>query len=148
MYGPTSDLVAASTFTLAVTSSLRHLRQVRRFVVRHATNADFSDDAVEAFKLAVDEACTNIIKHAYEGKSGHKVEITIIVDPSCFTVRICDDGKPFDASTYSEPQLRLLTKQRRSGGLGVHIIRRLMDQVEYRTRDGKNEICLVKYRRQ
>ncbi len=139
--------MASSTYTLAVPSSLRHLHKVRRFVVQHATNANFPEDAVEACKLAADEACTNIIKHAYEGQPGHQVDIVIAVDPHRLVVRICDDGKSFDDAHYSEPDVAILTKQGQSGGLGVHIIRRLMDQVEYRTRDGRNEICLVKYRK-
>ena len=115
-------------------------------MVRHATKADFTKEVVEACTLAVDEACTNIIKHAYGGEAAHTVRITITVDPARFTVQIFDDGIPFDARTYTAPQVRLYTKQRRSGGLGVHIIRCLMDQVEYRTDNGKNEICLVKFR--
>ena len=143
-----SHLVKSATYTLAVPSSMRYLQMVRRFVVQHATMAQFPEDAVEAFELAVDEACTNVIEHAYEGRPGHWVDITITVDPTRFTVRICDDGKPFDLTSYTEPDVPALTQQRQGGGLGVHIIRRLMDQVEYRKRDGRNEICLVMYRAQ
>lgn len=132
---------------MAIPSSTRFLRKVRKFVVRHAIAAELPEKAVEHVKMCVDEACTNVIEHAYEGEAGHKVDIAIIIDASCFTVRIRDHGRPFDRSTYSEPDLVQLTKAGKSGGLGVHIIQRLMDHVEYQTQGRINEIRLTKYRR-
>ena len=140
------NAVARSIHTLAIPSSTRYLEDVRRFVVTHAQEANFPEDAVEQFKIAVDEACTNVIEHAYGGKDDHEVDIAIIIDPDRFTVRIRDEGEPFDQSSYHEPDLLALTKKRRGGGLGVHIIRRLMDRVEYRTRGHVNEIRMTKYR--
>ena len=139
--------MAPSIHTLAIPSSTRFLKDVRRFVVLHAQQADFPDDAVEDLEIAVDEACTNIIEHAYAGKAGHEVNIAIIVDEGRFTVRIRDKGQPFDKSTYHEPNLLELTRDGRSGGLGVHIISHLMDRVEYLTQGRMNEIRLTKYRR-
>ena len=138
--------MARSIHTLAIPSSTQYLEDVRRFVVLHAQEANFTEDAVEQFKIAVDEACTNVIEHAYEGQTNHEVDIAIIVDADRFTVRIRDEGHPFDKSRYREPDLLELTKRGRSGGLGVHIIHRLMDRVEYRTRGRVNEIHMTKYR--
>ena len=138
--------MARSIHTLAIPSSTRYLEDVRRFVVLHAQEADFPEDAVEQFKIAVDEACTNIIEHAYGGQANHEVDIAIIIDADRFTVRIRDEGLPFDRSTYHEPDLLKLASKRKKGGLGVHIIRRLMDRVEYRTRGQVNEIRMTKYR--
>ena len=140
------NAVARSIHTLAIPSSTRYLEDVRNFVVLHAQEADFPEDAVEQFKIAVDEACTNVIEHAYQGQTGHEVDIAIIVDADRFTVRIRDEGRPFDQARYHEPNLIELTKRGKSGGLGVHIIRRLMDRVEYRTRGQVNEIRMTKYR--
>ena len=119
---------------------------MRRFVVLHAQEADFPEDAVEQFKIAVDEACTNVIEHAYGGQSNHEVDIAIIIDADRFTVRIRDEGTPFDQTKYREPDLYDIASKRKKGGLGVHIIRRLMDRVEYRTRGQINEIRMTKYR--
>ena len=138
--------MARSIHTLAIPSSTRYLEDVRRFVVLHAREADFPADAVEQFKIAVDEACTNVIEHAYGGKTGYEVDIAIIIDADRFTVRIRDEGQPFDQANYHEPNLLELTKRGKAGGLGVHIIRRLMDRVEYRTRGQINEIRMTKYR--
>lgn len=138
--------MARSIHTKTIPSSTRYLDDVRQFVVRHAQHARLPEDAVEQFKIAVDEACTNVIEHAYKGRETHEVDITIIIDPDRFTVRIRDEGEPFDQSKYRAPNLMELAKKRRKGGLGVHIIRSLMDQVEYRTRGHVNEIRMTKYR--
>lgn len=138
--------MARTIHTKTIPSSTRYLEDVRRFVVTHAQQAQLPEDAVEQFRIAVDEACTNVIEHAYHGQDGHEVDIAIIVDPDRFTVRIRDEGDPFKESSYHEPDLVELTRKRRKGGLGVHIIRRLMDRVEYRTRGRVNEIRMTKFR--
>ncbi len=138
--------MARSTYTLTIPSSTRFLEDARQFVETHAQEAEFADTAVEQFKIAVDEACTNIIEHAYKGNEDHHIDITIIIDTDRFTVRIRDEGESFDPTSYKEPNLMELAKKRRAGGFGVHIMRRLMDRVEYRTRGNVNEVRLTKFR--
>ncbi len=132
--------------TLTIPSSTRYLEDVRQFVESHASRAKFSEDIVEQLKMAVDEACANVIEHAYKGQDEHAIDIAVIVKPDRFTVRIRDEGVGFNQSSYSEPDIRQLAKARQSGGFGVHIIRKLMDQVEYGKRGGKNVLSLTKYR--
>jgi serine/threonine-protein kinase RsbW len=132
--------------TLTIPSSTRFLEDVRQFVESHASEAEFPEDVVEQLKMAVDEACANVIEHAYQGEDEHPIDIAVIVQPDRFTVRIRDEGVGFNPKSYSEPDLLQFAHARRSGGFGVHIIRKLMDQVEYRKRGSKNECCLTKYR--
>ena len=138
--------MARSIYTLNIPSSTRYLGQVRRFVADHAKGANLPENTVEEFKIAVDEACTNVIKHAYKGDEAHQVDVAVIVEPDQFTVRIRDRGTAFNQQTYQEPDLLEAVHLRRSGGLGVEIMRRLMDRVEYRTRGRVNEVHLTKYR--
>lgn len=138
--------MAASVHTLTIPSSTLHLEDVRRFVETHAMRAQFSDEAVTQLKMAVDEACTNVIEHAYQGEGQHHIDISILVSKDRFTVRIRDEGTSFNRDHYQEPDLLKFAKMRKAGGFGVSIMKRLMDQVEYR-KDGKvNECCLVKFR--
>ena len=138
--------MAESTYHLIVPSATRHLEEVRQFVERHARAAQFSREAIEQLKIAVDEACTNVIKHAYRGEAMHEIDITVLVKPDRFTVRIRDQGRSFQPACYEEPNLFESVRRRRGGGLGVHIMRRLMDQVEYRTYGETNEVSLTKFR--
>lgn len=138
--------MAAIIHTLKIPSSTQFLEDVREFVTTHASAAAFSDAAVEELKIAVDEACTNVIEHAYDNNSKHFVDIDVIVDPDSFSVRIRDEGRPFDLKAYREPDLKEFARDRKSGGFGVHIMRKLMDNVSFTSRDGTNECLLVKYR--
>lgn len=132
--------------TLTIPSSTRYLHDVRRFVEEHALDAGFSQPTVNAIKIAVDEACTNIIKHAYAGDTTQEVEVEIEITQGHLQVCLRDEGEPFDPSTYQEPDLTRLTERRRPGGLGVHLMRRCMDEVQYRTDRAFNEVCLTKRR--
>lgn len=132
--------------TLTVPSSTRFLEDVREFVAQHATEAEFGPDAVEQLKMAVDEACTNVIEHAYKGEGEKPIDVAVIIQPDRLTVRIRDVGESFDPAKYREPDLVQFARNRKTGGFGVHIMRQLMDQVEYRTRGGTNECCMTKYR--
>ena len=138
--------MSRSVHTLSIPSSTSHLAEVRSFVEAYAREAEFTDDAIESFKIAVDEACTNIIKHAYQGDSSHKIDLAVIIEDERFTVRIRDKGRAFQLQGYSRPDIFHLAKGRRAGGLGVHIMRQLMDVVEYHTRGNVNEVTLVKIR--
>jgi serine/threonine-protein kinase RsbW len=136
--------VSETIHTLTIPSSTRFLHDVRQFVEKHALEAGFSQPTVNAIKIAVDEACTNIIKHSYDGDTSQEVEVEVAITEGHLQVCLRDEGEPFDPSTYQEPDLTRLTERRRPGGLGVHLMRRCMDDVRYRTDQGFNEVCLTK----
>lgn len=135
-----------STHTLTLPASTQSLEAVRRFVSERAADAHLSDREVEQITLAVDEACTNVVKHAYRGQPGQTFNVSVIVEPERFTIRIRDTGTAFEPREYHTPDLIQAVQQRRRGGLGVHLMRRLMDQVEYHSTGKVNEVRLVKYR--
>lgn len=138
--------MARTIHSTTIPSSTRHLGTVRSFVEKHAHEADLPELVVEQLKIAVDEACTNVIEHAYKGEEGHEIDLAVIIDPKRFTVRIRDRGSAFNRTKYKEPDLFAFAQNRKSGGFGVHIMHRLMDSVEYNTRGDVNECCLIKYR--
>lgn len=138
--------MSRSVHKLSIRSSTRYLEKVRRFIETHARQAEFGEKTVEDVKIAVDEACTNIIKHAYQGDTTQKIDLAVIVDDKYFTVRIRDHGRAFETQDYTEPDIFRLATRRRAGGFGVHIMRQLMDQVEYESRGKINEVKLTKYR--
>lgn len=138
--------MAVSIHTITIPSSTRFLEDVREFIKTHALAADFSDVDVEELKIAVDECCTNVIEHAYGNDASKSIDISVLIDDDRFSVRIRDQGRAFDSSTYREPDLAEFAKNRKSGGFGVHIMRKLMDEVIFSTRNGTNECLMVKER--
>jgi serine/threonine-protein kinase RsbW len=130
-----------------VLSRTESLVEVRKFVDAAARSFGFLEEDIANIILAVDEACTNIIKHAYQYAGDQEIEIIIFPNPRSFEIRIYDDGKAFDPSSIRTPDLKDHLGHKRRGGLGVYLMKRLMDKVEYNFIPGKrNEVRLIKYR--
>lgn len=120
--------------------------EVREFVMRAARDFGFSDEESSKIVLAVDEACTNVIKHAYQNAPDKKIQIDITSEHDTFQVSIIDDGKSFNPNTTKLPDLKQHLTHFRRGGLGVYLMRTLMDKVEYSYSPGKrNVVRLIKY---
>ena len=137
--------MARSTYNITIPSSTRYLEAVRTFVEEHTLEAGFDAQSVEHFKVAVDEACTNVIKHAYMGNEACELYVSIIIYPDRCTVCIRDEGRAFLPKNYNEPDIFELAKKKKAGGFGVHIMRRLMDHIEYSSQGSVNEVRLTKY---
>ena len=128
----------------AVTASLE---PVRRFVEAHARAADFDEGDVMKVVLAVDEAAANIVKHAYHGEAGHAFTVAVRTTALNLIVRLLHDGDAFDPARYpGRVPLGQAMQQRRKGGLGVHLMHRLMDDVAFRADGPRAEVRLAKRR--
>jgi serine/threonine-protein kinase RsbW len=138
--------VAPDIFQITIPSRTSRLEDVRLFVATKAHEAGFSDTVIEQLVLAVDEACTNVIKHAYGGSADELIGVTIRVLEDRLEIAIQDTGHSFDRADYRTPDLTDLAQQRRRGGLGVHIMHQLMDSVEYRRTNQLNEVVMTKRR--
>ena len=96
--------------------------------------------------LAVDEACTNVIKHSYEFAPSKGIDLEVHTRDRQFEVVIIHKGRPFDPDSVKTPDMKMYFTQFRRGGLGIHLMRSLMDKVEYRSLpDSRNEVHLVKF---
>ncbi|MEK6553562.1 MAG: ATP-binding protein [Bacteroidota bacterium] len=131
---------------LLIKSKTDNLAVIRDFIKSAADQSGFSEDTVGKIILAVDEACTNIIKHAYKNSPEGNIFIKIKFNDPKFSISITDEGSHFDPNKVPEPNLREYYKEKRVGGLGVFLIKKLMDEVNYSTLTGnKNQVILVKY---
>lgn len=137
--------------SLRIQSRTELLSDMRTFVSDAARRFGFSENEVGKIELAIDEACTNIIKHAYKFNPDGIIEIRISSQkgdssPTKFVVDIYDSGISFDSSKYTAPDMKEYFKKLRHGGLGIVLMKKLMDEVEYGHMSGQqNSIRLVKY---
>ncbi|MBN1300915.1 MAG: ATP-binding protein [Melioribacteraceae bacterium] len=132
---------------LVVKSTTENLSLVRDFVKETTSAAGLSEVDVRKVTLAVDEACTNIIKHAYKYSPNGNITIHITVDNEKISVKIVDDGGHFNPNLVPEPDLLKLQKERKGGGLGMFLMKKLMDSVTYTNLTGnRNQVVLVKFR--
>ncbi len=133
------------TKVLKVKSKTENLSLIRDFIKTATAEADVASDVIENIILAVDEACTNIIKHAYKSFPDGEMIIKTKATLSRFVVSITDYGKSFEPDTIPEPDLQKYYRQKRVGGLGMYLMKTLMDDVKYVSIPGKyNEVMLSK----
>jgi serine/threonine-protein kinase RsbW len=138
----------AKKFQLKLPIETANLEIVREFVARIAQNMGFSDENIHRIELAVDEASTNVIRHAYKGAESNEkflsVEVTTHADR--LEIDVIDAGKGFDPNQVKTPEMDVYLKKMKRGGLGLYLIKTLMDKVEYKIKPGKkNRVRMVKY---
>jgi serine/threonine-protein kinase RsbW len=107
-----------------------------------------SVDDIMRIRLVLDEIVVNIVAHGYEdvGDSrDHAIKIHLALDGlDILTIRVVDDARPYDPRSAPEPRFDLPIEQRRKGGLGVHIVKAIMDTIDYRHENGQNVLTLTK----
>ena len=133
------------TGELRVQSRTENLSDIRDFVSLNALNAGIPEATIEKIILAVDEACTNIIKHAYKHSPEGEIIIKVEYDKEKFYVTIIDYGISFDPGKIPLPDLQKYYREHRVGGLGMYLMKSLMDDVTYTSVPGKfNQVLLSK----
>jgi anti-sigma regulatory factor (Ser/Thr protein kinase) len=96
-------------------------------------------------QLAVDEACTNIMEHAYSGKPAGKLTINCRVSKETeFTVKLIDQGTPFDPTTVLPPDTEAPLDERKRGGYGIFFMKTMMQTVKYAFTEKGNELTMTK----
>jgi serine/threonine-protein kinase RsbW len=136
-------------FSLHVKSSTENLAMIRQFVTDIGARAGLKPPDVNKLELAVDEACANIIEHAYDRDVTQEVVIRANFDEEQLQIELEDTGRGFDPDAIPQLELEELVANRKKGGLGLRLIKTLMDEVHYECRPGeKNRLRLVKRVRQ
>ena len=132
-------------FTLKFPSSTENLALVREFVTGIGKQSQMNTADISKLELAVDEACANVIEHAYGHDISKEVIIRATFDDSEVRVSVVDTGRGFGPTKVDPPTLEQLISQRKSGGLGIRLIKSLMDEVSYEIVPGqKNELHMSK----
>ncbi len=135
---------APGRLELTIENDLAQLAVVRDQVESFAKREKLPRDVVFAAKLVLEELLTNTISYGYGDKSVQLIEIRLEVRGDQLIIRTVDDGLAFDPRTAKEPDIESSLEDRAIGGLGVHLVKNLMDRVEYRHKDGKNHVTLRK----
>ena len=136
-------------YQLRIPSETDNLELIREFVTKVAEKVGFDSDDIGKIELACDEACTNVIKHAYppdKNNGKQSLDILIKIDFDKFTLVVTDHGKGFDPKSIKLPNMQEYLAQLKVGGLGIYLMKTLMDEVDYQIKPGvKNQVKMVKY---
>lgn len=125
--------------------SIENLKGVRDFIRGALKDHGVPDLQVSEMVLALDEMCSNLMIHAHHCNPDDLFELHIHVEKNTPVVfEIIDDGSSFDINQFAEPDLGNLVNEKRKGGLGIRLVKSIMDKIEYHNRNGKNICRLVK----
>ncbi len=123
------------------------LDEIRNFVAEVAHEGGFTEKAIYSVQLAADEAASNIIEHAYQGVANASLQITCDMQDDELIITMRDSGKPFDTSNVKQPNLKADLSKRQIGGLGVYLMRKLMDEVRYESNAKTGNLLTMTKRR-
>ncbi|MDD5677452.1 MAG: ATP-binding protein [Kiritimatiellae bacterium] len=108
--------------------------EVNRFMEQHA----LSHEAIFRVNLAIEEIVTNIIKYGYDDTAPHAITVALDLFPDTIRLRLKDDGHPFNPLHTPEPDIYVPLDQRKVGGLGLHLVREIVDRIVYRRENDAN----------
>ncbi|MEP7288129.1 MAG: anti-sigma factor antagonist [Chloroflexota bacterium] len=130
---------------LTIPNALEHVPEACEFVVQAAESAGLDERSVYYCEMAVDEWCTNIIEHGYGVQDKqHAIDIHCQSKPQYLLITISDDSPPFDPNTLNDTDPSNMLEEREPGGLGWFFIRRIMDEVHYSFKEGRNTLTMLK----
>ena len=131
--------------TLTFPGSYSSLVKIGEFVTQAAKSIGFNGFELYKIETAVDEACSNIIEHAYGQEDIGDIVISVTTDPESITIRLTDFGDPFDPKIVKQPNFDADLEDRDDHGLGIYMMKQWMDIVIFDTFEDKNVLTLVKH---
>jgi len=132
---------------VVVPSDTRFLHMVTNLTRNAARLAGFPVKTAEQMALAVDEAVTNVIRHSYDSQDGHRIRIGYTVTIDALRIDIRHGGRQVDLAAVEQPDLEKYVAERRRGGLGLTLMNKLMDRVEFdQSNKVEHQCCMWKYR--
>jgi len=129
---------------LIVPARYDRIKQICSFVVDAANVAGLDESSTFQCQIAVDEACTNIIEHGYEGEDRGRIEVICNTDPGVLKIELLDQAPPFDPDKVPEPDLGAPLEEMKIGGLGIYFMKKMMDDVSFSRENGTNRLALLK----
>ena len=131
---------------IVITNDTKFLGFVREFMSRMIRQSSLSREDENKIILAVDEAVTNIIEHGYDEGADGSIELEVEAAESHFQIVIRDTGRIFNPESIPDPDVKEHVQRGHKKGLGIFLMRQIMDEVRYKFKDGvKNELTLVKF---
>lgn len=133
--------------TVQFAAKFEYLDEIREFVGTIARDGGFGDKDVYNIQLATDEAASNIIEHAYEKIKDGVLELSCGVKDGLITIVLIDHGESFDPSEIPLHDLKADLSDRKIGGLGIFLMRKLMDDVHYEVKSNNSNVLTMTKRK-
>ncbi|MDD5169649.1 MAG: ATP-binding protein [Syntrophales bacterium] len=132
-----------STLSIKLSATLANLEEFTNSVFEWLRSHDVSQKQIMSIELALEEALVNVCRYAYQERTGD-VEVRCLgVSDDRFLIEIIDSGIPFDVCSLPPPDLKSCIAERKIGGLGIHLIKKMATSIEYHRKDGFNILSLT-----
>lgn len=129
---------------LTVNNKIEELTRVERFLEELAHEWNLSEQLVLSLNLVIEEALTNTILYGFHDEENHVIEILFNLNAGIISITISDDADEYDPTQKSDPDILLSAEERPVGGLGIYLIRKIMDSVQYKRINNINNLILTK----
>jgi len=131
-------------FQITHAAELESLKKFRDFISACCAKNDISNETILELKLAVDEACTNIITHGYKGMDPGSIILSFRITPDRILVQITDFGHVFEPEASPKPDIEAALEDRELGGMGLYLIYQTMDNIDYQNSIEGNTLTFTK----
>lgn len=132
------------SITVRLPADLREIERLNRLIRQFGDLHEVPSRVLYAVNLALDEVVTNVVRHGFADPKDQEVVAHVVAKTSEVVTEVSDSGRPFDPVAVPPPNLEAPLSERTLGGLGIHLIRSLMDAVEYRRENEKNVLTMRK----
>ena len=130
--------------TVRITNQRDQIDNVRKFFDDYSKENKLTEKTVHDIQMALDELLTNIVNYGYEDSDEHKIDVRFGINDDAVRVEIIDDSKPYNILEQESPDISLSVEDKPIGGLGIFLIKKLMSNVDYYTKEGKNHLVMTK----
>ena len=129
---------------ISLKSRLSEIERVSQHLNEFGARHRLSPKVLHDLNLALEEIITNVISYGYSDEREHEILVSFTVEPHEVTVQVEDDGQAFNPLEVAVPDVTQSLEERVVGGLGIHLVRKLMDGLRYERRDNKNLLIMIK----
>ena len=134
----------ATELLLQLSNNRPEIRNLRNRFDIFAKDNELPAKVIHDVQLALDEVVTNIVEYGYDDDDEHLIDIKFILNEQSLKIIIIDDAKPYNILDKKDPDTSLSLEEKPIGGLGIYLVKRLMTNIDYDYRDGKNYLLLTK----
>lgn len=131
------------SFSIALRNDRHELVRLAELVERFGAEHHLADDTLTNINLVLDEVVANVIKYGRAGTDAGEIDVSLALDGGLLTIDVADDGIAFNPLEKDPPDLDLPFSERPIGGLGIHIVRALIETIAYRRENNRNHLTMT-----
>lgn len=133
-----------NSFVLKVNADIGYMPPMRDLVLRMALHEKFDPSEAQMISIAFEEAFTNIVEHAYDDQAEQSIRLGLWVEKGYLVFSLEDDGRHYNPLARPDVDMEKYREEMREGGLGIHMVKKIMDLVEYEALDKKGNLLTLR----